>query len=469
MRQMEKRDGRIRIGSKKEYFLEYFIAIVIASMLLLIFCYEDLKTYTAWSLNLLDVTYEMRIYDFYAYTAQNLHDVTVQYYSISIVGLIPWAVWNIPIWILQYFGGMDICDHPFMLVWSHLFLVIVLVFTFRLFIKVGDYLSDDKNTILLLGKLFLFSPFVYIAICYSGQTDVLSAALFLLSLYMLFQGKRKKFYICAMIGYMVKPFFFLAYIAIILLEEKNIFKIFAKIFCILSLNWVYSLIFWQAPMYQFSRTQGPTGRMIQEILGPGFSSLNGLTACSVVIGLIIVYFAAYAIKPEGERKPQCIVYFSMLPILVYFMLVEFEHYRLLILALLTGLVILCKKEYLRINVVLLTVMNVSGLVCNIAGDSYLFNKRYIVESVLDSVISPLKQIDYQGGIQTNIMELFPWFEELVMCMAAVFVVAAIIFIILNRPGQKPVSKLINGQVARGWVWINHLMILPVLILSLYNI
>lgn len=469
MRQMEKRDGRIRIGSKKEYFLEYFIAIVIASMLLLIFCYEDLKTYTAWSLNLLDVTYEMRIYDFYAYTAQNLHGVTVQYYSISIVGLIPWAVWNIPIWILQYFWGMDICDYPFMLVWSHLFLVIVLVFTFRLFIKVGDYLSDDKNTILLSGKLFLFSPFVYIAICYSGQTDVLSAALFLLSLYMLFQGKRKKFYICAMVAYMVKPFFFLAYIAIILLEEKNILKIFAKILGILSLNWVYSLIFWQAPMYQFSRTQGPTGRMIQEILGPGFSSINGLTACSLVIGLIIVYFAAYAIRAEGEEKKQYIVYFSMLPILVYFMLVEFEHYRLLILALLTGLVILYKTEYLRTNIILLTVMNVSGLICNIAGDSFLFNNRYIRESVFEQIFSSVRVLNYEGGIQANAARLIPYFDIIVIIASSIFIITAVLFIILNKPGQRKFAKLLGAHANKKLVWVNYLMIIPVLLFSLYNI
>lgn len=466
---MVNKDNQIVITNKKEDFLQYFIAIVIALIILLYFCYEDLKTYTAWTLNLLDVIYEMRIYDFYVEVAQNIHNVTVQYASGDIVGLIPWAVWNIPIWILQYFGGMDICDHPFMLVWSHLFLVVVLAFTFRLFIKVANHLSDDKNTIFLLGKLFLFSPFVYIAICYSGQTDILSAALFLLSLYMLFQGKRKRFYICAMIGYMIKPFFFLSHIAIILLEEKNILKILAKILCILSLNWAYSFIFWQAPMYQFSRRQGSTGRMIQEILGPGIDSVNGLTACSVIIGLIFVYFMSYVTKVEGKKKNQYIVYYSTLPLLVYFMLVEFEHYRLLIMALLAGMVILCKTEYLRTNIILLTIMNVSGMICNIAGDDYLFNNRYIKDSIFAQVISPWRALNYGGGLQSNLMNLIPHFDLVVIIASTVFVIVTVFFIILNKPEKVVFDKLQGNHVDKKLVWFNYFLIVPILLLSLYNV
>lgn len=466
---MVKKNKFLSYKINKEQVLACCIAVLIMSLMLLFFCYEDLKTYTAWTLNILDVTYELRPYDFYTYSAQNLHNVTVQYVSGAVAGLIPWSIWNIPIWILQYFFGMDICDYPFMLVWSHLFLVLVAYFVFRLFLNLSQYLNDDQEKIRLAASLFLFSPFVYIAIGYSGQTDILSAVPFMISIIMLFKKNNKWFYLCAMIGVMIKPFFFLAYIAIIILQEKNLLKIIAKIASIFSLSIVYNIIFWQAPLYQFSKTKGPAERMIQEILGPGIDSVNGLTACSVVIGLILVYFFAYATEIDKEKNNQYIIYYSMLPLLIYFMLVEFEHYRLLIMALLISMVILCRTEYLQTNIILLTVMNVSGLICNIAGDSFMFNNRYIKDSMIDQMISPWYTLNYDGGIQNNLMRLIPHFDLVVIVASTVFVITSVFFIIINNPGKAGILKLQKSNVNKKLVWINYLLIVPVLFLCLYNV
>ena len=261
--------------------IEWLLCSVIAMLMLFLFCYEDLRTLTVWSMNLSDVLFTGRIYEFYLHCSQNVYDLTVQYMGGNFVGLIPWAVWNMPMWLLEKAGIVSREESVIVFLWSHLFLVLCLIGCIIIFRKICDILNITENKS-IVTYLFAASPFIYIAVYYSGQTEILTIFFFLLSLYSLFR-KDKLFFLWACITVTIKPFYLISFIAIILLREKNIFKILGKIFLIVSGNIGFHLIFYAAPLYKESMAQGPAdgilGYTLQAVV-PGFF---GIDASLVII------------------------------------------------------------------------------------------------------------------------------------------------------------------------------------------
>lgn len=441
-----------------------FLAVLIAVFMIFSFFYEDLWMRTVWKFNLLDVFFEGRIGEYYIHTAQNLHNLPIQYVSGDFINGISWAIWNIPIWLFAYFGGIDVCENPFMYVWSELYLVFILFLTYKVFLKIAEVMNAAENEIKSGVLLFVFSPFVYIGIFYSGQTDVREMLCFLLSLYFLFKNKKGGFWFWAILSCWIKPFYLLAYVSVILLYNKDIFIIIGKVVSLFSLSAFFSVVFRFVPMYNYSSKDMPVNRMLESMLW-GFEGINGLELSLLVLVLIFIYFMAYLTKTDKYDKNKMILCHTLFPLLAYFCIVDFEHYRMILLVPVMVLIIITGKKYLKINMILLTVFNVCGLICIIGNSSYCFNMRYIKGTVLERLLSNFKSINYDSGIRSNAFELIPNFGMIVGCAATLFVITCCLFSYINWPGQKSDKIPICSSYNRILIWINVYMIVPVLMLA----
>ena len=113
----------MKINEKIAFFISLFIFIIVA----LTSYYEDLRSLTVWSCNIWDTLADTgNIRMFYQYTAQNIYNVPHEMMGCDILICIPWAIWNLPIWILQRFFGLIIVEHPILLFYSKCFLLIIL-------------------------------------------------------------------------------------------------------------------------------------------------------------------------------------------------------------------------------------------------------------------------------------------------------------------------------------------------------
>ena len=439
-----------------------FAAVLTAVFMLLSFSYEDLRTRTIWKLNFLDVAFEGRIDEYYSYSELNIHDL--QYPSGNFVKGLAWSVWNIPVWIVTYFFKMDICEHPFLYMWSYLYLVFVLLCSYKIFVKSAELLGTEKKDIALGGALFVFSPFVYIGVLYSGQNDVEVLFLYLLSMYGLFKDRKGVFWLGAVLCYWMKPFYLFSYIAVILLCNKNIFKIIGKTAGLLSFSFLVSLILKMMHL-QPSSSQNESINNMWGYMLQGFPGINGIQISILIFVLVLIYFAAYMTKAEGERRNRVLLYYAALPTLAYFCLVDFEHYRVLLLVPLIVLIIIANKDYLKINIMLLTILNGCGLLAIIGNSDYLLNMRYIKGTVFEMILKNFRTLNYDSGIRSNMFTLMPHYEVAAGIAAAFFVAAAGVFAFVNYPERKELTIAQSRAYSRVLVGCNVCMIIPVLALA----
>lgn len=439
-----------------------FVAVLTAIFMLLSFSYEDLRTRTVWKLNFLDVAFEGRIDEYYSYSELNIHDLP--YPSGNFVKGLAWSLWNIPIWIVTYFLKLDICEYPFLYMWSSLYLVFVLFCSCKIFVKTAELLDVDKENISLGAALFVFSPFVYIGILYSGQNDVEVLFLYLLSIYGLLKGRKGVFWLGAVLCYWMKPFYLFSYIAVILLCNKNICRIIGNIAGLLSFSALVSaglkFMRLQPSSSQNESINNMWGYMLQ-----GVSGINGIQISILIFVLVLIYFAAYMTKAKEEQRNRVILYYAMLPTFAYFCLVDFEHYRVLLLVPVIVLVLIANKEYLRINIILLTILNGCGLLAVIGSSHYLLNMKYIKGTVLESFLKNFRTLNYDSGIRSNMFTLIPHYEVAAGIAAAFFVAAAGVFAFINYPARKELGIGQSRAYSRVLVGCNVCMMIPVLALA----
>ena len=112
---------------KSPYKLELALALVLSFVTMLFFCYKDAVCLTVWGTNLLDVIAQGRFTDYYYYCIENLHDLPIKAPGGIFLGKIPLAIWCLPIWIAQYFFGVEIRDSVICMIWARLFYVALLV------------------------------------------------------------------------------------------------------------------------------------------------------------------------------------------------------------------------------------------------------------------------------------------------------------------------------------------------------
>lgn len=200
---------------------------------IVMFCaygYVDLKSLTVWSLNWLDCLWDGNLYNYYAYCAENIFGTTHTYMGANYIPIIPWAIWNIPIWVLQRWFGVAAIGHAWTLLYSKLFLVVILAVTLLYSYKILWVITGEESKCRKALYLMASCPMVMTAVYYAGQTDIISLCFFTISVYKLMQGKRKSFYVLSALSIGMKPYVLLAYAAIVLLTEKNIWKIAIKCF-----------------------------------------------------------------------------------------------------------------------------------------------------------------------------------------------------------------------------------------------
>lgn len=190
-----------------------------------IFEYSDCKAYTQWSINIWDALAKGRINDYFLVTAENARHAYYAGNSYGILYLIPWAIWNFPIWITHYFGGNLNIDTPLCFFWAQLFLllcaIIMAVYSAKITFHVTKQLNLAKNAfILILGAGSLM-----ISIGYSGQDEIVYMAVFMMGIYYFISEKKGIGKLFLFISVVFCNMMIIPVLAFLLNYEKNVIKI----------------------------------------------------------------------------------------------------------------------------------------------------------------------------------------------------------------------------------------------------
>lgn len=445
----------VTLKTKFPNWLEYLFIVVVWVVWMLLYEYVDFKSLTIWSTSLLDCLVDGELYNYYEVVHANQYGSPHQYCGYNYLVLIPWAIWNIPIWFCQRFLGLKILEHTWMLFWSRLFLVFVVLMIAYFSKKIICLFTDNKELCSWSIYVMLSCPLTWIGVVVSGQSDIIVILITVIAIYCLLKGKSAWFYALMIYVIAAKPFFIFAYVAIVLLTEKNILKILLKIISSFSLMAVFHLIYANAPLYLESIGSGTANSIILYTVINSVGALRSGTASFVIMGLVIIYFIAYCIKynPQEKESKYYVIYMSVVPMLIYFSFGIWEYYRMIYLIPFFMILMAINSDLWRLNLLLEKVL-VNLMVYILCASSTLI----ICTDYINTRLVKTNMIDFQyHNVSEKLLAMLGNnFSMINTILISVCVAAMGIFTVINFP---LVAKKIDPPQIKCERWLYWLDVL----------
>lgn len=462
--------------AEKIYLWEWILAAAVG---LLVFCsvaYVDLKSLTIWSTNVWDVTVDSNIFHLYEYSAKNIYGVRHQYMGSELMSVLPWSVWNLPIWIAQRFFGVTIVDSPLSLAWSKLFLVALSVLMLYYTYKICMLITNDRTKSLWCVFFTSSSFLLYLGVFYAGQNDIIMITASVIAVYCLLCGKNKAFLIWSAVAIAIKPFFLIAFFSVILLKEKNFIKIFLKSLAAVSGLLVQKIAFMKAPMYSESMSQGPSGGMIAEMFPANLKTSFGRISF-FAIALVIICFYAYTRRFSTDENDlagkrlylKYVIYTIVLVYASYLMLSPFSYYRIILLVPFLYIMICANRRNLCYSMMFDTAM-LGGLImqiilrksnfCRVSdmnGSLFQWLMGYSVDASTASYTGLYGFIDTRFVLLKDLQPLF----------SSIAFISIIMLLALNHPQRKVNVPKQLDDCPRILVWGRTVIVVPFILALLY--
>ena len=440
----------------KIYRLSLFISALFFTAAFVLFYYTDLKSLTIWTTNIWDTLADSgNLRDYYAYSARNLYGLDHKMVGSDILIYIPWAIWNLPIWVLQKFFHISIPDHVAMLLYSKCFLLAVFSLIIYLTSQISKLIIPDRTHRHIVLFLSSTSFFVLTGIAYIGQNDVLVIASFLAALLALLKGKRIRFLCFAALSIAFKPFLAFSLLALILLYEKNLLKIILFTGCGFSLFFAQKLLFFGAPLYTESLEYGP----MQGIANLLFQYVLGVPrhgASFFMLGLGAVYILAYFTIPKEAKKAHFTVYFTVAPLIMLFLFTQYEFYRPIYLMPLIYILFMLRPAYYRTNLILEMVSTLSLMVYYAFSELLFYHPGFILNL---------------GGNYRMIPSLYdhllPYLQNYYYYIpGAIFILSMVMILVINYPDFESQNEVLCRKEEPWLVLVRSLIFAMPLLLSL---
>ncbi|MBU9725274.1 hypothetical protein [Diplocloster modestus] len=447
--------------------IEWVIAGIIGGLILITYTYADGVSWTIWSTNLLDVIFDGKPLDYYAYCRENLFGAMHKDMGTSVFSVLPWAVWNIPIWILQRFFGFRIVENSLMLIWSKLFLVAALLVTAYFMYQIVLLMTGNRYRSWLAALLMVSAVHIYIAVCFAGQNDVVICMFGVMAVYFLLKKRYGLFMLLSSFAIATKPFFIFTYIGLVLFIEKRVDKIIYRVLGGFWLTILFSLIYHNAPLYQKSiKGAIKYGDEIGKILSKDISFGPVVNTSIFILILCLVYFFAYVVKTKGDEQwRQYVIYIAMATQFVFFGFTEYFYYRLILLYPFLLCVILTNKKYLRLNMILEVLLSASAVLVHLNTNGFM-GPSYVARGFLANFLPGINTGKLHYVNLNQIMWSVKNYALYSKIFNAVFIACLILLLVINFPGFKKDLGKENDVCSRGWIWLHMALIIPVYAVSL---
>ena len=465
------RSDRVLLG-------EWIIAIVTAVLLFASVAYVDMISLVVWSTNVWDVTVDSNIRHLYEYTAQNVYGIRHTFMGSELFSVLPWSVWNLPIWAVQRFAGIPIANSPLMLAWAKLFLAglsgVLLVYTR----KIALLVTGDRNKSVWAVFLSASSLCLYLGVFYAGQNDIMMLVPFVIGIHSLLRGKERGFLVWSMVAIAIKPFVLLPFLAVLLLYEKRILRIAGKtLFSVVGVA-VQKLLFMGAPLYKESISEGPSREMLEDMFSENITVAFGKVSF-LAIALVLIYIYCYSrrfgqqdIKAQNNLFAKYAIYIVAVTNMAYLMFSPFTFYRLAILVPFLYIVMVQNTQIPFYNILLETAMSFSLLIrLGTRGSSSLFRSKIFNGSLVQPLFGYTTLQDKEGAYESlekylkSNGSILLHFQPL---FAGVALVCGILLLVWNHPERQLKQPLFMGDKNCRWVlWARTVMLVPFVLMVLY--
>ena len=145
---------------------------------LLAFDYIDCIGETCWTLTIWDALFEGRILEYSEVTYENLRGAPFTRETGGFMALLPWAVWNFPLWALHPTPDGFNIDNPAYIIWSKLFLILCLVLSSYYIKKLSYRVTGNYSLSEYTFILSLTAGTAILSVGYAGQNEIIYVVTF---------------------------------------------------------------------------------------------------------------------------------------------------------------------------------------------------------------------------------------------------------------------------------------------------
>lgn len=456
--------------SKHDIF-QMLIAIFVLLFACFLFEYGDCKAYTQWSINIWDALAEGRISEYFLVTAENARQAYRAGNCYGILYLLPWGLWNLPIWLTHYFNGnMDI-NTPWCFFWSQLFLFICSLVTAYYGARIAYYFSKSKNVAKDAFILIIGAASLMVSVGYSGQDEIVYLTAFVMGIYYYISEKHGTGLIFLGISVILCNMIIIPVLAFLLFYEKNVIRLVIFVIGAILPEKLVSFVCGSKDIdYLVKSSNYKMGVQydIDTYCGWFFNSntrIFGIGAISLfIVVLVLIYVFAYLKRYDNNEQRK---YHSLICVTVVYALLlclfAWEHaYRYFIavpMIIVTVLVSGKKRKDYSVGVFLIFLSEIFRTYLAISND-------YIFGFSACSLSYWLKGRTSSGTLYTYLSNYYPMLENLRIVFTSVFfalILCILLYIVLPQKKCLEVEFPI-GLIKYAYVSISVLVIAFFLIL-----
>lgn len=294
----------MRLTSKNSliFFIVTSSAIIISyAIISVLFRYEDSVSFTVWGVEFWDVVFSGNAGNYYSYCVQNIRGAIHGAPQGSWLTFLPTIIWCFPLWLVKRNPASDVTGMSCIL-WYKLLLVISTVILCYYIFKIVFLLKNDRKAAIISALFTAGSLEIIDCVCYAGQDEVVYLALYIIGLYHLLKGNRRKSLIFSTIAITLCPLMFVPFICQIMTKEKRLLRIFVNTAITVAPTAIFSIIYSNNATFQSLSEFNSLG-LFQTMMNTGTITTSlGPTSISFCMIVIIAVFS-YLSKSEDSRIP----------------------------------------------------------------------------------------------------------------------------------------------------------------------
>lgn len=428
--------------SKLHFKLCLMVLIVSYLTIAFLFSYEDIVSYTTWSVNFWDLLFQGKLGEFYVYAQENLRQAPFEGFCGSYLTIFPWILWNFPLYLTHPFPEKITVDSMPCILWSKLLLVVCIVgigvFAYKI-VKDIFNLAEEQAWIAVLLSVGGYE--IIDSTVYAGQDEVIYIFLFLASLYLLLRGSTKGFLIGTCLSVTVCPIMLIPFLTVFLICEKNIFKLLLGTIFTLTPSLLFEIAYSNDEIYQRTKEINTSGvfecMMNGDLVGTALGNIS-----LVGVALVILFFICYVTeKKEKEEENIFLIYAISISFFIICFMAPFNvFYRFGIYAPFWAVLVVLKKNRLNMNVFLMMIISYGRAFCSFGYSpnpelilTQNWNSKFFMPEILSRLDGKIKLRATSEMISSTLGDKY--FMALFMARTVIFA-GALILLVINRSKEE---------------------------------
>lgn len=362
----------------------------------LLFYYQDIGDTLDNAVMFTECVLDGQPLSFYRYSAENAAPGTVYSANYNIALYTLFAVWNLPTSLMHIYGGFDYTTSVFALLWAKLMVVIFYALIAREMVKLVKVLAPEQRDAPKTSVfLFISSLCAFIPGMIAVQYDCIPLWFMLIAVRLYAEKKDAKCILVFALSVPFKLFSFFLLIPMVLLRNKNVFKILLSLLPVLIPSALLAIPF-KNDAYYLAAIGSQNGDAVRLILDAMISVNNmqlGINPFLVAYFLLCLY--AYSRKEKDAlNEGKMAVYLGFIAFAAFSSLTPIRSYWIVLVVPFMAILVSIHKGNRTVALLTDTLLSFGGGIYILA-NHWIYNSGRILNALV------LKNVSLPAGTQAK--------------------------------------------------------------------